>query len=378
MTAKDGRHKLRRGWLAIHSAAVFALVLVVATMWTRADGDSSDSPTYTTGPTNAREVSPSIHLPPRELVSLGKDLRAYNPHRPSSHRWMGSDHTHAEDHSNISAETQERRFRELGHDFIWLTSHELVVPDPSVDGILHMFGVEAYGANRGDEPGPHWLALLPDARLAATQENPFGRYRWKPEEMIDRIAEEGGLPVLAHPSRYSLPKEKVAELGERLWGIEGLTSRTSSDEDMPWVDARLSAGEYVCVSAGTDTHEEDWSLMRGYQLVDLEQVPPTREQLFEQIRECNFFACTVDGPQHPRIEEPKLTISKGEIVFSVSGNVDRLELVGRGGRTLATASDTDGVSYRPSGDEVYVRARARRAAGNAECLSQAVWLYPRP
>lgn len=373
------RRNRRRGWLAFFVSTAVVLAVVATAVWTRAadddDGGAGGSASFTTGPTDAKRATPSPYLPERELVSVGKGLRAYNPHRPSQHRWTGSGHTHAEDHSGMAAGDQERRFEAVGHDFIWLTSHDGVVADPGVDGIVHMFGVEVFGESRGEQPGPHWLALLPDGRLTGTDGNPFGRYEWSPSEMAEKIAEVGGLPVLAHPSRYSLPKADLAAVDARLWGIEGTTSRTSSDKDMPWVDARLSAGKYTCISAGADTHEDDWSLTRGYQLVGTDRAPPTREELFAQVRACNFFACTVKGPDDRPIEEPELTILEGEIVLSVARPVDRVEFVGKNGRTLHRASDTDVARYSPSADDLYVRARAHRTAGNAECLSQPVWLF---
>jgi len=104
-------------------------------------------------------------------------------------------------------------------------------------------------------------------------------------------------------------------------------------------------------------------------------VPPTREELFEQIRACNFFACTLGSPDKHPIEHPELEVEDGEIVMSVRHPVDSITFFGRDGRELSRAEDTTVARYRPSGDEKYVRARARRMADQAECLSQAVWLY---
>lgn len=317
----------------------------------------------------------------RPLEPVTSRLLAYNPHRPLSHVVRGSGHTHAApDHSGIDVAVQERRLRDLAaphrHDFAWITAHDVVVDDPGVDGITHLFGVEVY-ADRTEalDVHAHFVGLLPDGRLAGSP--PFGIRAHAPAELVRRIHEARGLAVLAHPSRYALPLEIVAALPSELWGIEVPSGRTDPTENEPWLDARLSAGRYACVGAGGDIHDEDYTLTSGYQLVSVSSERPSRAQLWEAVRSCNFFACGVHSARYPLIEDPRVEIREGAIRFETRAVVTSIEAIGRGGRVLASESDTTSLVYTPSAGDQYVRFRARRAQGHAICLSQPVWLVPR-
>jgi hypothetical protein len=337
----------------------------------------------TGGETDAPRASPSRFLPERPLAAVGPDgVYAYNPHLPGAHRHRGSGHTHAApDHSDIDPARQERRLRDLGgghgHDYVWLTAHNFVAPDPGVSGIVHMYGVEVYTSESDQGTTPHVLAFLPDGELASTGDRPFGRWAHPLTGVVERIDEAGGLATLAHPTRYSPHQSEIVNLDDSLWGIEGISRTTDIEQNLEYVDARLSAGKYVCISAGADVHDEDWSLTNGHQLVSSDQQDPSRQHLFEQVARCNFFACTVHDTDFEAIRHPTVEVSDGSIHFEAEEPLDQVEFVGQGGTVYGTEQNERRASYRPSGDERYIRIVARRSPGSAVCLSQPVWLYDR-
>jgi len=321
-----------------------------------------------------------VRLP---LVRLGPRLLAYLPHREGPHVLRGSGHTHAApDHSGIDAAEQQRRLRDLGpahrHDFLWMTAHDVVIPDPGVPGVTHLFGVEIYAARTEEhDVHPHFVALLPDGALASSPSPPFGVREHAPAVLVERIHRAGGRALLAHPSRYSLPLESMGELPEELWAIEVLSGRTDFTENEAWRDARLSAGHFACVGAGGDIHDEDYQLTTGYQVVTTRSATPSREELREAVTACNFFACGVHSPSYPLIDPPTVEVRGDALSFRTAAIVTRIEAVGAEGRVLAVAEDSNRLDYVPDSDDRYVRFRARRAHGNAVCLSQPVWLIPR-
>lgn len=309
-------------------------------------------------------------------------LRLLSPHQRRSHQLRGSGHTHcAPDHSGVAAATQQLRLRNLGpdhrHHFVWMTAHDFVAPDPGVTGIQHLFGVELYTKRLEGRPSPHMVALLPDGRLAGTEQRPFGVYELDLQRAASAITRAGGLSVLAHPSRYSPALEALRAVDDDLWGIEVLSGSTDPEQNARFVDARLTAGRYVCLSAGGDIHGEDYKLTSGYQVVEVERPDAPAQVLFQAIRVCNFFACGVKSPRHGPIRRPAVDVRSGEIHFSSTTLLRSIRFVGRGGKPLSEAHATTQASYRPNLRDTYVRVEAVSTDGNARCYSQPVWVLPR-
>ena len=237
-----------------------------------------------------------------------------------------------------------------------------------------MFGVEIYTKRLEDRRSPHMLALLPNGVLADPERRPFGVYELDVQSASAAIARAGGLAVLAHPSRYSPTLEALKSVDEHLWAVEILSGSTDPDANAAFIDARLSAGKYTCVSAGGDIHDEDYKLTLGYQVVDVARQTPTREELFEAVRRCNFFACAVKNVRHGPIRRPALELRDQGIHFS-SGTVLRsVRFVGRDGEVLHEARSTSQASYAPKIGDAYVRVEAVSADGAARCYSQPTWV----
>src|SRR5690606_492261 len=133
-------------------------------------------PPGTTGPADTGDTDaphgngkpPSKYLPELPLFPVGGRL-AYNPHRGFPHLLKGTAHAHCDENHGtpISCPAQMSRLRDLdngnGHECVWMTTHNRVQADPGVDGVLYMFGLEAYTSDLGDGAGtPHVTGLLPE------------------------------------------------------------------------------------------------------------------------------------------------------------------------------------------------------------------------
>ncbi len=335
-----------------------------------AKGASIDSKAPKGGPTG------HTALP---LVPLGAGRYAYNPHRPLPYSVRGSGHTHvAPDHSGIDAMLQEERLRDLGpghqHDFVWITAHNFVAPDPGVSQIQHLFGVEVYTRKDARGVSPHVVALLPDGSLADAGAEPFGLYEHDLQDLADAIERAGGLAVLAHPARYSPDERDVIAVDDALWGIEALSGSTKPEDNLRFIDARLSAGKYTCLSAGGDIHAEDYKTTLGYQVVQVSTPTPTAAEIVDQVRACNFFACGTRNTGDAPLESLTLVAVQDEIRFASAGELDEIRFVGRGGKVLKAATSTRTAALRLEGDETYVRVEAIGSEGRARCYSQPVWI----
>jgi len=339
---------------------------------------AAEPPTFEQPPARSgASWRPGPHHPSLPLSPVGEGLLAYNPHRGGPHVVRGSAHTHsAPDHSGIDPAEQERRLGALDeahrHHFVWLTAHDVVVADPGVAGVVHLHGTEIYADEGASGNNTHFIALLPDARLVG-RELPFGRYRHDIAELSRQVVAAGGLAVLAHPVRYSPTKEEVENAPATLWGIEGISKDTDVPGNLEYVDARLTAGRYVCISAGGDIHQEDWSMTKGFQVVSVDAPAPSAEAIFRAVASCNFFACTVGNDEAPPIGAPSLTVDEAGIHFEAGSEVERIAFVGRDGRTIATHENVSSADYLPTAAG-YVRVEAHRPRDGALCLSQPVWL----
>lgn len=303
-------------------------------------------------------------------------------HRPAPHQVRGSGHTHcAPDHSAVDPAEQQRRLVALGpdhrHHFVWMTAHNFVAPDPRVDGVLHMFGVEIYTKRLPGESSPHMVALLPDAKLAGVEARPFGVYEFDVPHAARAIAAAGGLSVLAHPSRYSPSTDALLTAGPELWAIEVLSGSTRPEDNARFVDDRLSAGKFTCLSAGGDIHGEDYKLTSGYQVVEADRPELDRQDLFAAIAACNFFACGVRSEKHGPIRAPRFEAREGALHFSSKTVLRSVRFVGKGGRVLHEAKGTTRARYTPKREDGYVRVEAVSVDGNARCYSQPAWIEDR-
>jgi hypothetical protein len=311
-------------------------------------------------------------MPAQPLEPLADGRWIYNPHRGGAHRFQGSGHTHAApDHSGMDPRRQQERLRDLPgeskHHFVWMTAHLAVIPDPGVSGITHLYGVENYTKKLPSGGAPHVVALLPDAKLVGRSQ-PFGLYNYTLTEMPARIEAEGGLAVLAHPSRYSPTVAETVAVGDALWGMEVVSGGTSPANNLKYLDARLSAGKYTCLSAGNDLHEANSGFTTGYQLVSAPSAE--REDLFAAVRACNFFACRADSERIPPVSEPTVRVVDGSVHVTV-GRSATIRYVAKNGAVRKTATGTS-AEYTPSADDGYLRVEM--SVAGAQCYSQPLWL----
>lgn len=79
-----------------------------------------------------------------------------------------------------------------------------------------------------------------------------------PEEAIQLVVDAGGIPVLAHPNRVNLSKDRMEQLIERLpkCGLKGIECYCLyiTDEEIKWYEA-LCHKENLWISAGSDFHK---------------------------------------------------------------------------------------------------------------------------
>jgi outer membrane protein assembly factor BamB len=87
----------------------------------------------------------------------------------------------------------ETRYRNAGYNFIALTEHNKIIPNPAVPGIMHLENSEEITQGPG---GDHILAVGISSVIQPTGSD---------QERIDQVVGQGGVPVLAHPDSSQYP-----------------------------------------------------------------------------------------------------------------------------------------------------------------------------
>lgn len=216
---------------------------------------------------------------------------------------------------------------------------------------------EEYG-NRRFVGVPTVAATYPFADVLAV-----GIDHWRPAQtlqaLIDWIAADGGLPVLAAPLSPAKPQSPATVLAVHgLYGLEVYDARLASgspggaDATELW-DRLLSAGKRVYAFAGDDAISVDDPAI-GHAWIEVLAPARDRELLLSSLRQGSFVAST--GATFVNLGVEGRTIS----AQASAGN--SLRFIGHGGRLLLTTSTNSG-SYRVNGDEGYVRVEAIRDDG---------------
>jgi len=208
-----------------------------------------------------------------------------------------------------------------------------------------------------EEYGNRALPGVPtvDATYAFADVLAVGIDHWLPaqtlQEVIDWIAADGGLPVLAAPLSPAKPQPLVTVMGlHGLYGLEVFDARLAvetaggADATALW-DRLLSAGNRVYAVAGDDaTGVIDPAIGGAW----ISVLAPANDQalLLSSLRRGAFVASN-------GAEFTSLAVA-GTTITAEAAPGSSLRFIGRGGQLLKTVTARAG-SYRVNGNEGYVR-----------------------
>lgn len=251
-----------------------------------------------------------------------------------------------------------RRYRDAGYAFVCFTDHDRVTrcDEASEDGFLVLPGVEETIA-RGIRPlGQHLGRVLADDVLGAATA----------ADAITRTTASGGVAVLNHPSwtgnlwtgawtasaMATLPGPFLVEI----WNPHS----TPAEDLRRWAAAARAHGPdiFIGAAAGDDCHSAA-QFNRAWVMVKVEAI--TAAALREALLTGAFYASTGI--------EAEFTVADGAI--AARSAADEVEVFDAQGRARAVISGGVG-SYRPAGDEGFVRLECR--AGRKRAWSQAFWI----
>jgi hypothetical protein len=279
-----------------------------------------------------------------------------NPFAQSGHWFKGNLHTHTTQSDGLSTPEQAAAwYRQRGYDFVAITDHWYLsrADETCVDqGFLVMGGAELHG------PSYHMLALgismLPDQKLADA-----------PQQLAERIVEQGGLAFMAHPYWTGQTSRDVGDV-PGLCGIEVFNSVCHKMDGLGYArvhwDELLAAGAKLNALAVDDVHWKHGAAGRGFVMV---RAPKLSEAaLLGAIAKGHFYAST-----GPAISDLRVGSSpSGEPVLQVRCSPCRsitfYASASRGHRFEAPQGGAlDGAIYPMTAEQVYLRVECEDALG---------------
>ncbi|MEI6157047.1 MAG: CehA/McbA family metallohydrolase, partial [Atribacterota bacterium] len=237
-------------------------------------------------------------------------------------------------------------YKNAGYDFLCLTDHSHVTPDPGVEGILFIPGVEespAYG---------HILGVGITRKTNALQ---FAA-------IIQFIQSQGGLAFYCHPNSeqgygWTLDELFCAPFAN---GLEVLNGNSVAEDK--W-DALLSAGWMTWGIGTDDLHHIPGDLGQSWVMVNADSLTP--DDILRSLRNGNFY--TTQGP------DLNIDVSGGTLTASTS-EPSTFHWIGWKGTTLRETSGINNDTHHLQGNEKYIRLKVQRERDHKLAFSQPVFV----
>jgi hypothetical protein len=263
-------------------------------------------------------------------------------------------------HSTATDGTQDpaavvRAYLAAGYDFISLTDHNRVTPDPLVPGILFIPGTEQ------DPNGNHLNRIgVPDVLPGNEQ------------AVIDGTLAQGGFIFLNHPNRPDgypgNPNWTDAEL-EAVRGYHGLevwnAAAVPTNNAEGRADFLLSRGRRLFLLATDDCHNVNSSRCKTTSTwVFADRLAPA--EILASLTAGNFYASSGAIVSSVSVSGPTVTVA--------TDRLSTIDFIAAGGRVVQSTTRTFAAAYSATGDETYVRARVTRDSDGAAAWTNPVYV----
>jgi len=269
-----------------------------------------------------------------------------NPYLPRAYFLKGELHCHTTNSDGLQTPTDvETAYRNAGYDFIFITDHDYLTPDPNVANILHIDGVE-------ESPTEGHINNLGGAKESL--ETDF-------QKIINDIREVTGIAQINHPNRAEPVGFTIEELltlkDYRLIEIynrkSDVTYGLPPAEDM-W-DTLLSKGVKCWGVASADTHDvTDPNIFPNKAFVIVFADELSKSAIMDALKTGNFISSA-------GIEKLEVRVVNNTITVKTDAP-SKIVWIRKDGVSFRTKLDTLEDSYIVKGDEGYIRVRIERSS----------------
>jgi hypothetical protein len=313
------------------------------------DFGSEGNATYIDGRMGKWEQRQASHE--AEIMSYeGKKIKINNPYKNSGSLSLrgqlhchttNSDGTHTPDYL-VAA------YRDAGYQFITITDHNIVTPNPNVSGITWLCD------SSEESLGKH----VPSYDIAA-------HYAVSPlvQDVINFHKSNRGMCSIAHPD-YSPTFINKDELkgyyGYNFLEVYNPVGTTNNEAD--W-DAVLSIGIKAFALAVDDCHTIPDHFNKGWVVVFANE--NTSAAIKKSLRDGNFYASNGND----------LAISiEGNVITATSSEASNISFIGNDGKVLQANNGVTTASYTIVGDEMYIRVKSVKVSDATIAWGQPVFL----
>lgn len=245
-------------------------------------------------------------------------------------------------------------YKNAGYDFINVSDHEYLTPDPGVQDIIYITGVE--------ETQERHIVVL-DVETQSLDANA--------QDIINFHRANRKMTSLAHINwnmdaylgTHAAQKDEILGYFDfnfiEVWNA--VTNSYAEDQ----VDWALSEGKKVFLVAVDDCHNiaNPSNFNKGWIVVNAQS--STKTEILNTLRKGNFYAS-----------------SGNDIAIDVDGNVitasssasSNFIFIGRNGRILQSNNGVTSANYTIKGDEMYVRVKSTKVSDSTNAWSQPVFI----
>jgi hypothetical protein len=286
-------------------------------------------------------------------------MQIVNPYPREGVRWLrGNLHAHTnQSDGTLSPEELVAAYDRLGYHFLGVSDHDRITPLDHLQQGTRM--VLIHGEEVGG--GPHTLAVHVHERIEPRTER---------QDVLRRVAEQGGITVLNHPNwgttfchwPHSTIESLVGYTGIEIYNaVIDLLEGSSLATDR-W-DRILSSGVRAWGFAHDDAHHAN-EIGRAW--IQVAAPEPTLEGILEALRAGAFYASTGVTIQDVGVRDGTITIH--------APDCQRFRFVTRHG-AIRCFADGPRAGYTPTGDEGHVRIECY-GYGDALAWTQPFWIEP--
>ncbi len=209
--------------------------------------------------------------------------------------YKGNLHTHTTlSDGRMSPEECLEIYRKAGYDFMAITDHRKFYRGYTSPDMLVLSGAE-FHLNDFETKRAYHITGIGIENEIPTDDN------FQPQELIDRIRQQRGLAIVAHPAWSLLTHDDLMALkgyhGIEIWNTVSETDSGRGDSTV-YGDVLASKGFPTLLLAVDDTHFYDRDLFGGYIMVNSPRLD--QENILEAIKAGRFY-CS-QGPDIRQVE----------------------------------------------------------------------------
>ena len=280
----------------------------------------------------------------------GKKYKILNPYENTkSLHLKGQIHCHTTNSDGVDTPTAlVTAYEAAGYDFITITDHDYLTPNPEVAGITWIgVGIEETIAR-------HLVAL--DVTTQSTSNNV--------QEVMNFHSANSSMVGIAHPSVPGYYDIDYVEFGQ-YYGFNFVDVSSWDRTYDTQVDYALSNGKHLFLTSVDDCHDVSDAAHFNKNWIVVHTDTNSKVAILQSMRDGNFYASTGND----------ISISlNGKIITATSNASSNFTFYGKDGRILKTESAVTTSSYTILGNEMYVRVKSTLVADSTNAWSQPIFV----